>query len=81
MVWHEVSASTSQLGDRARYFQERNRLRFAFQYGGRAMVSRALWLSIRRLRWRPRLVHARALAAGVALAPRALMARRRARSG
>jgi GT2 family glycosyltransferase len=80
VVWHEVSASTSQLGDRARYFQERNRLRFAFRYGDRAMVNRALWLSIRRLRWRPRLVHARALAAGLTLAPRALLARRRARS-
>ena len=80
VVWHEVSASTAQLGDRARYFQERNRLRFAFRYGDRRMVSRAVWLSIRRLRWKPRLVHARALVAGVALAPGALVARRGVRS-
>jgi GT2 family glycosyltransferase len=79
VVWHQVSASTVQLGDRARYYQERNRLRFAFRHGELAMVWRALWLSIRRLRWTPRLVHARALAAGLTLAPRALLARRRTR--
>jgi N-acetylglucosaminyl-diphospho-decaprenol L-rhamnosyltransferase len=79
VVSHQVSASTAQLGDRARYFQERNRLRFAFRYGDLAMVCRALWLSIRRLRWTPRLVHARALAAGLTLAPAALVARRRTR--
>jgi N-acetylglucosaminyl-diphospho-decaprenol L-rhamnosyltransferase len=76
-VWHKVSASTAQLGDQARYLQERNRLRFAFRYGDRAMVARALWLSIRRLRWTPRLAHARALLAGLRLAPAALLARRR----
>jgi GT2 family glycosyltransferase len=79
VVWHQVSASTSQLGDRARYLQERNRLRFAFRFGDRGMVTRALWLSIRRLRWSPRLVHARALVAGMTLAPRAVVARRAAR--
>ena len=78
-VWHRVSASTSQLGERARYLQERNRLRAAFRFGDRATVCRALWLSIRRLRWSPRRVHARALTAGLALAPTALLARRRSR--
>ncbi len=78
-VWHRVSASTSQLGDRGRYLQERNRVRFAFRFGDSGMVRRALWLSIRRLRWRPRGVHARALGAGLALAPAALLARFRAR--
>jgi GT2 family glycosyltransferase len=76
VVWHRVSASTAQLGDRARYLQERNRLRFAFRFGDRAMVGHALWLSLRRLRWTPRRVHARALAAGLAGAPAALVARR-----
>ncbi len=79
VVWHRVSASTSQLGDRARYLQERNRLRFVFRFGDRAMVAHALWLSIRRIRWTPRRVHARALLAGLASAPATLVARRSAR--
>jgi GT2 family glycosyltransferase len=78
-VWHRVSASTSHLGDRARYLQERNRLRYAFRFGDRSTVRRALWLSIRRLRWRPRAAHAKALLAGLALAPGAFVARRRSR--
>ena len=78
-VWHRVSASTSQLGDTARYLQERIRLRFAVRFGDAATVTRALWLSIRRLRWRPRRTHARALLAGLGLAPTAILARRRAR--
>ena len=79
VVRHRVSASTKQLGDRARYLQERNRLRFAFRYGDVATIGRALWLSIRRVRWSPRGAHTRALLAGIGLAPRALLARRRAR--
>jgi N-acetylglucosaminyl-diphospho-decaprenol L-rhamnosyltransferase len=78
-VWHRVSVSTKQLGDRALYLQERNRLRATFRFGDLSTVKSALWLSLRRLRWRPRRVHARALAAGLALAPAALLARRRAR--
>ncbi|MEP7203741.1 MAG: glycosyltransferase family 2 protein [Ilumatobacteraceae bacterium] len=78
-VWHRLSASTSQLGDRARLLQERNRLRFAFRFGDSGMVARALWLSIRRLRWTPRGAHAMALIAGLASAPATLVARRRAR--
>jgi N-acetylglucosaminyl-diphospho-decaprenol L-rhamnosyltransferase len=79
IVWHRVSASTAQLGDRARYLQERNRLRFVLRFGDRGMVVRALWLSLRRLRWAPRWVHARALAAGLVSAPSTLLARRVAR--
>ena len=79
VVWHQVSASTSQLGNRSRYLQERNRLRFAFRHGDRQMMVGALWLSIRRLRWKPRWAHARALVVGLALAPRARRARRLAR--
>jgi N-acetylglucosaminyl-diphospho-decaprenol L-rhamnosyltransferase len=78
-VWHRVSASTSHLGDQARFLQERNRLRFAFRFGDRRMVTRAVWLSVRRLRWAPRRAHARALMAGLLLAPSALLARRRTR--
>ena len=78
-VWHRVSASTSRLGDRARYLQERNRLRFSFRFGDVATVGHALWLSIRRLRWKPRFTHARALLVGLGCAPAALLARLRSR--
>jgi len=74
-VWHRVSASTARLGDRARYLQERNRLRYAFRFGDRSLVTKAVWLSIRRLRWSPRGTHARALLAGLASVPRALVER------
>jgi N-acetylglucosaminyl-diphospho-decaprenol L-rhamnosyltransferase len=79
VVWHRVSASTSQLGDRARYLQERNRLRFAFRFGNADTIWRAVWLSIRRVRWSPRGAHTRALLAGLGMAPRALLARLRSR--
>ena len=79
VVWHRVSASTTQLGDRARYFQERNRLRFVLRFGDRATIGRAFWLSARRLRWTPRWVHAKALAAGLVSAPSVLLARRAGR--
>src|SRR3954452_4818148 len=74
-VWHRVSASTARLGDRARYLQERNRLRYVFRFGDRSLVTKAVWLSIRRLRWTPRRTHARALLAGLASVPRALVER------
>lgn len=79
IVWHRVSASTAQLGSRGRYLQERNRLRFAFRFGDLATICRAVWLSIRRVRWTPRWAHIRALLAGLCRAPSALLARRRAR--
>jgi N-acetylglucosaminyl-diphospho-decaprenol L-rhamnosyltransferase len=78
VVWHRVSASTSQLGDKARYLQERNRLRFAFRFESAATIRRALWLSLRRVRWSPRGAHTRALFAGLVAAPKALLARLRA---
>jgi GT2 family glycosyltransferase len=59
-VRHVGSASTGRRPDVAVYHRERNRL----------------WLSVRRLRHAPRGVHARALVAGVAGAPRLLRARR-----
>jgi len=74
-VWHRVSASTAKLGDRAVYLRERNRLRFAFRFAEPSVVTRALWLSVRRVRWTPRTIHAQALLAGLGGAPRALLAR------
>jgi hypothetical protein len=50
-----------------------------FRFGDRAMIARALWLSIRRLRWVPRAMHARALVVGLAMAPATAIARRAAR--
>jgi N-acetylglucosaminyl-diphospho-decaprenol L-rhamnosyltransferase len=79
-VHHRVSASTSLLGDRARYLQERNRLRATFRFGTPAQIAQAVWLSVRRVRWVPRLTHARALVAGIGSAPRALLARRHHRA-
>jgi N-acetylglucosaminyl-diphospho-decaprenol L-rhamnosyltransferase len=79
-VHHRVSASTSLLGDRARYLQERNRLRATFRFGPPGQIARAVWLSLRRLRWAPRLTHARALVAGIVAAPRVLLARRHRRA-
>jgi GT2 family glycosyltransferase len=77
VVRHRLSASTSRLGDRARYLQERNRLRFVFRFGDVPTIRRALWLSMRRVRWAPRGTHARALLSGLASAPHALLTRRR----
>jgi GT2 family glycosyltransferase len=79
-VHHQVSASTSLLGDRARYLQERNRLRATFRFGTPGQIARAVWLSIRRVRWSPRVTHARALVAGISAAPGALLARRHHRA-
>lgn len=65
-VDHQRSTSSSAQPDRTRYLQERNRLWAAFRFQDAATIRRALWLSIRRLRHRPRLVHAKALCAGLA---------------
>jgi GT2 family glycosyltransferase len=77
VVRHRLSASTSRIGDRARYLQERNRLRFVLRFGDVPTICRALWLSIRRVRWSPRGTHVRALLAGLASAPAAALGRRR----
>jgi GT2 family glycosyltransferase len=75
VVEHERSATTAADSDRTRYLQERNRLRHAFRHCDVATQMRAVWLSCRRLRHEPRGVHARALAAGLAGAPRAWLRR------
>ena len=64
----------------ARYWQERNRLRFAFRFGDRATVMRALWLSVRRLAVEPAArTCPRVWPSALWLAPAALLARRAAR--
>jgi len=78
-VRHRGSTSTARVADLAAYLQERNRLRILFRYRSPADVARGLWLSVRRVRWTPRAVHARALAAGLASAPAACWQRLRAR--
>ena len=74
VVEHERSATTATDGDRTRYLQERNRLWHAFRHCDAATQARAVWLSLRRLRHQPRAVHAKALAAGLAGAPRRVAA-------
>jgi N-acetylglucosaminyl-diphospho-decaprenol L-rhamnosyltransferase len=75
VVEHRRGVSTGARIARTRYLQERNRLWHAFRHLDAATVTRAVWLSVRRLRHEPRGVHARALAAGLAGAPGALWRR------
>lgn len=77
-VWHEGGASTSALGDETRRLQERNRLWCALRFASIAVIGRATWLSVRRLRHAPRVAHARALGAGYCAAVRLVKARRQA---
>jgi N-acetylglucosaminyl-diphospho-decaprenol L-rhamnosyltransferase len=78
-VWHEGGASTSALGDETRRLQERNRLWCAVRFASFPVIGRATWLSIRRVRHPPRVVHARALGAGYSAVLRLARARRQAR--
>ena len=84
-VRHRGSASVAAIGTRAVFHRERNRIWVLLRHRPWRDLTRGLWLSVRRLRWAPRRVHAAALAAGVGGAPRLLRdrrtARRRARSG
>jgi GT2 family glycosyltransferase len=70
VVEHARGSTTGALPGRTRYLQERNRLWHAFRHCDPATQARAVWLSVRRLRHQPRDVHAKALAAGLAGAPR-----------
>ncbi len=79
IVVHRKGASTSQLGDELAYLQERNRLWSALRHEPPGTIGRTFWLSIRRLRHRPRLAHLRGLAAGSSGAPVRLFERYRAR--
>ncbi len=77
VVEHRRGTSTSADIDGTYFHQERNRLWTAFRFGSAGTILRALWLSVRRLRHSPRPVHRRALAAGLAGAPRGLVRRLR----
>lgn len=79
VVHHAQGSTTTVLGASLTHFQERNRLWAAFRFGSGETVRRAIGLSVRRLRHHPRRVHARALLAGLAGAPRAVRERRRAK--
>ena len=70
IVVHEGGATVERVGHRAAYLRERNRLWILLRYRPVGDIGRGTWLSIRRLRWSPRLVHLRALVAGLAAAPR-----------
>ena len=78
-VVHAGSATTSRVGSRTAYLRERNRLWVLFRHRPAGDIARGVWLSVRRLRWAPRWVHARALVAGLASAPRLLAHRWRHR--
>jgi hypothetical protein len=78
-VRHRGGASAAQVPERAAYLRERNRLWILLRHRPLGDLARGVWLSARRVRHRPRLLHARALAAGVGAAPRLALARFRAR--
>jgi len=80
-VVHRGSVSTSHetVRDRTIFLRERNRLWIIVRYRSLGDIRRGYWLSVRRLRWAPRRVHAAALLAGLAAVPRSVAARRRAR--
>lgn len=78
-AWHSPGTSTLRVPERVATLQERNRLWVAARFGSPSTFARAVWLSLRRLRHRPRLAHARGLVGGLAGAPRRLAERRRAR--
>ena len=79
VVMHEMSATTSGLGDERVRLLERNRLVTAARFASPTTQARALSLSLRRLRHRPRRAHLAGAVAGVARMPTAWRERRRAR--
>ena len=79
VVFHEMSATTSGLGRLRARLQERNRLVASARFAPPATVVRALWLSVRRLRHRPRRAHLAGTLAGLARIPIAVWERGRAR--
>jgi GT2 family glycosyltransferase len=79
-VRHRGSASTSQVGARTAYLRERNRLWILLRHRPLGDTARGVWLSLRRLRHPPRLIHARALGAAMVAAPRLVISRFRTRT-
>ncbi len=78
-VTHVGSASTTAVPELAAFWRERNRLWVLIRHRPWGDVARGTWLSVRRLRYQPRRVHARALWAALLAAPRLLVERRRHR--
>jgi GT2 family glycosyltransferase len=79
-VRHHGGVSTSKDGRRTAYLRERNRLWILLRHRSLRDLARGAWLSARRLRHPPRSVHARAMLAGLAAAPRLVLARLRDRA-
>ena len=80
VVWHAPGSTTIALGDQRRYLQERNRIWLAGRFGSPGQLGRALWISIRRLRHAPHVIHAKALVGGLGGLPQSFFARMRAGS-
>lgn len=78
VVEHTRSVATSAMPERTRFLQERNRIWCAVRFADPGTIARAVGLSVRRMRHRPRRVHLRALGAALAGAPTRLAERRRA---
>ena len=78
---HAQGSSSGELGDEIDFLRERNRIWTAIRFRDASTIGRSLWLSARRVRHPPSAAHLRALAAGLAAAPRLLIDRRRAGSG
>lgn len=66
VVWHEGGSSAQGLGARRAFYLERNRLWCLRRHADRVTIRAGIWLSVRRLRYRPRLAHLRGLLAGLA---------------
>lgn len=80
VVHHLGSATVQGRPDVAVLHRERNRLWVLARHRSGGDLGRGLWLSVRRVRHRPRRVHLRALFAGVAAMPRLWAERRRAQT-
>ena len=77
VVHHLGSATVQSRPDVAVFHRERNRLWVLARHRSAGDQARGLWLSVRRLRHRPRRVHARALLGGLVAVPRLWRERRR----
>lgn len=80
IVHHRGGVSTARVPARTAYLRERNRLWVLFRHRPVRHIAIGLWLSVRRVRHRPRRVHARGLVAGVIAAPRLIAERSRDRA-
>ena len=79
-VRHRGSATTDSLGTRVLFLRERNRLWSSALQGSCREIASGVWLSIRRVRVRPRRTHLRAFASGLVGSVPRLLERYRSRS-